>query len=279
MPELPEIETIRRGLERETVGRRVKTADVRVAKLVRRNGSKKAFQSRLEGTKIKVVVRKGALLTANLDSGEVLVFSLRHTGQLSRTTAKDEIDPDTKLVVSFTQGGQLRLVDPEGESEVFVLEPDEIANDLPELAELGLDPVAAPVSWTSFAQSLVNRRTGKLKPLLLDQSFIVGLGDLYADEILYDAGLRPERDVSTLSTMEIRRLYRSLVEVLHEATKNRGTSMDDHPFVDLHGKEGTFQEALQVWGRNGEPCHRCRGTITRGRVANHTTYFCPSCQV
>src|SRR5262245_47210417 len=173
MPELPEIETVRRGLERETVGRRVKTADVRVAKLVRRNGSKKAFQTRVEGTKIKGVDRKGSLLVTNLDSGDVVVFDLGETGRLLRAAPKDPVDPDTQLVVSFTQGGQLRLLDAEASSEAFVVEPTHLVDEVPELADLGLDPVAAPVSWVSFGQSLRAHRSDKLKPLLMDQSFVV----------------------------------------------------------------------------------------------------------
>ncbi|HEY3141928.1 MAG TPA: DNA-formamidopyrimidine glycosylase [Acidimicrobiales bacterium] len=279
MPELPEIETVRRGLERETVGRRVKTADVRVAKLVRKNGNKKAFQGRLEGTKIKGVDRRGSLLVAGLDSGDLLVFDLGGTGRLLRAAPKDPVDSGTQLVVSFTQGGQLRVVDANGGSEAFVVEPTMLVDEVPSLGELGLDPVAEPISWTTFARTLVARRTDKLKPLLLDPTFIVGLGELYADEILYDAGLRPDREVSTLSTMEIRRMYRSLVEILHEATKHHGTSLEAHPFVDLHGKEGTFQEELQVWGRDGQPCRRCRGTVTKVRAGKATSYVCLSCQV
>ncbi|MGH9210391.1 MAG: bifunctional DNA-formamidopyrimidine glycosylase/DNA-(apurinic or apyrimidinic site) lyase [Acidimicrobiales bacterium] len=279
MPELPEIETVRRGLERETVGRRVKTADVRVAKLVSRNGGKKAFQSRLEGTKIKGVDRRGSLLVTNLDSGELLVFDLGDSGRLLRTAPKDPVDGATQLIVSFTQGGQLRVIDPDGSSEAFVVEPSHLVDEVPSLSELGLDPVAEAISWTAFARALVVRRTDKLKSLLIDPTFIVGLGDLYADEILYDAGLRPDREVSTLSTMEIRRLYRSFVEILHEATKHHGTSTENHPFIDLHGNEGNFQEELEVWGRDGEPCRRCRGTVTKVRSGGRTNYVCPSCQV
>jgi formamidopyrimidine-DNA glycosylase len=279
MFELPEIETVRRGLEREAVGRRIRSADVNVSKLVRRNGSKKAFQGRVEGTKIKAVSRRGWLLLANLDNGDVLVLAMAKSGRVLRAAPKDPLEDGTGLVVSFTQGGQLRLIDPAGEAEVFVVGSDELTDELPDLAQLGLDPVAEPVSWTAFAQALVARRDAQLKPLLIDQSFVVGLGDLYADEILYDAGLRPERIVATLSTMEIRRLYRSVVEILHEATKHRGTSIDGHAFIDLHGKAGTYQEQLQVWDRDGKACRRCRGTVTKDRVAGRLTYFCPSCQV
>jgi formamidopyrimidine-DNA glycosylase len=279
MPELPEIETVRRGLERETVGRRVKSAEVKVAKLVRRNGSKKAFQSRVEGAKIKGVDRKGSLLVTNLDSGDVLVFDLGGTGRLLRAAPKDAVEDGTQLVVSFTQGGQLRMVDPDDASEVFVTDPAKLVDEVPHLGRLGLDPVASPVSWTAFAQALVARRADKLKALLLDQSFVVGLGDVYADEILYEAGLRPDREVSRLSTMEIRRLYRALVEILHEATKHHGTSVEARPFVDIHGKPGSFQDELQVWGRAGEACRRCRGTVAKMRVGGRTTFSCPSCQV
>lgn len=279
MPELPEIETMRRGLERETVGRRIKSVDVSSAKLVQRNGTRKAFESRVEGKKIKSVERRGSLLVVTLDSGELLVVDSGATGRLSRAAAKDPTDPSVQLVISFTQGGQLRLSDPEGAAEVFVVTPDTLTEEVPALAELGLDPVAGPVSWTAFAQALIARRNGKLKPLLLDSTFIVGLGGLYADEILYDAGLRPDREVSTVSTMEIRRLYRSLVEILHDATKHHGTSTEERPFTDLHGNPGGFQDELAVWGRDGQACQRCRGTVTRQRSGGRVTYWCPACQV
>ncbi|HET6834360.1 MAG TPA: DNA-formamidopyrimidine glycosylase [Acidimicrobiales bacterium] len=279
MPELPEIETVRRGLERETVGRRVKSADVVVTKATNRNGSRRAFQARLEGAKIRNVDRRGSLLVQALDTGELLVFDVGETGNLLRAAPKDDPPKDLLLSITFTQGGQLRLADPEGRAEAFVVTPELLVEEVPALADLGLDPVASPVSWTAFAQSLVNRRTEKLKVVLLDPTFVVGLGGLYADEILYDAGLRPDREVATLSTMEIRRLYRSLVEILHEATKHHGTSTEEHPFTDLHGKPGSFQDELQVWARDGEPCRRCRGTVTKLRSGGKVTYWCPSCQV
>jgi formamidopyrimidine-DNA glycosylase len=279
MPELPEIETIRRGLERDTVGRRVKSVDVPVAKAVHRNGSRKAFQARLDGVKLKSVDRRGSLLVFTLDSNELLVVDIGTSGQLLRTAPKDEMGKDTQVVLTFTQGGQLRMADPDGEAEAYVVAPELLVEEAPQLAVLGLDPVASPVSWTAFAQALVNHRSEKLKPLLLDQSFVVGLGGLYADEILHDAGLRPDREVSTVSTMEIRRLYRSLVEILHEATKHHGTSTEEHPFTDLQGTPGSYQDELQVWGRDGEPCRRCRQTVARQRAAGRVTYWCPSCQV
>src|SRR5215207_3762031 len=272
MPELPEIETVRRGLEREAVGRRVKAAEVAVADAVKRNGGKKAFESRLDGVKIKSVDRRGSLLVQTLDSGDLLVIDVGETGRLLRSGPKDPTDDDLLVTITFTQGGALRLFDSSKAAEAFVVSPDQLAGEVPALAELGLDPVAAPVSWTAFARSLVARRTSKLKPLLLDQTFVVGLGGL-------DAGLKPDREVATVSTMEIRRLYRSLVEILHEATKHHGTSTGDRPFTDLNGKPGGYQSELQVWGRDGEPCRRCRGVVSKQRSSGRVTYWCPSCQV
>jgi formamidopyrimidine-DNA glycosylase len=279
MPELPEIETVRRGLEREAVGRRVKAAEVAAPDAVKRNGSKKAFETRLDGVKIKSVDRRGSLLVMTLDSGDLLVVNVGDSGRLVRVTPKDAPDDDLLVTITFTQGGALRLSDPAKVAEAFVTTPETLLEEVPALGELGLDPVASPVSWTAFARSLVARRTSKLKPLLLDQTFVVGLGGLYADEILHDAGLKPDREVSTVSTMEIRRLYRSLVEILHEATKHHGTSTDEHPFADLNGKPGGFQSELEVWGRDGEACRRCRGTVSKQRSSNRITYWCPSCQV
>jgi formamidopyrimidine-DNA glycosylase len=279
MPELPEIETIRRGLEREAVTRRVKSAEVTVPDTVKRNGSKKAFESKLDGVKIKSVDRRGSLLVLTLDSGDLLVFDVAETGRLERVTPKEPAGDDLLLTITFTQGGALRLADTTKSAQAFVVAADQLREEVPQLAELGLDPVAAPVSWTAFARALVARRTSKLKPLLLDATFVVGLGGLYADEILHDAGLKPDREVSTLSTMEIRRLYRSLVEILHEATKLHGTSTEEHPFTDLNGKEGGFQSELEVWGRDGEACRRCRGTVSKTRSGKGITYWCQSCQV
>ena len=240
MPELPEIETLRRGLERETVGRRVKSVDVLVAKATNRNGSRKAFQAPARGRQDQAAsIAAGPCSCSALDTGELLVFDVGETGTLVRAAPKDDTPKDTAARRSRSpRAASCGWRIPRRGPRRSWSRPSCCSRRCRRSAELGLDPVASPVSWTAFAQSLVNRRSEKLKALLLDPTFVVGLGGLYADEILYDAGLRPDREVSTVSTMEIRRLYRSLVEILHEATKHHGTSTDEHPFTDLHGKAG-----------------------------------------
>jgi formamidopyrimidine-DNA glycosylase len=279
VPELPEVETIRRGLEREVVGKRIKTVDVNGLRSIRRHKSKKDFASRLEGAKVKSAKRRGKYLVLPLDTGDVLVAHLRMSGQLRRAQPKDAVEKHTHVVLNFTQGGQLRFVDPRTFGEMFVTSPDELTSELPELADLGFDPVDEPISINEFARRLLARPDAKLKAALVDQSFISGIGNIYSDEILWASGLRWDRTPRSLSNMEIRRLFRAIVEVLHDAIKHRGSTLSDQQYVDLAGRPGEFQDLHEVYDRAGEACRRCRATITKAKFAGRSTFFCPSCQV
>jgi formamidopyrimidine-DNA glycosylase len=278
MAELPELETVRRELEKEAVGKRFKAPEVTGAKVTRHNGNKKVFQGRLEGAKVKSVDRKGRHLVGNLDNGELLVLDLGDAGRLEKVAPKSVAPKGTSVVFAFTQGGQIRLVDPSGTSQAFVVAGDALAEEVPAIAAGGLDPVADAVSWTSFARVILARSV-KLKALLMDPEVVAAIGPIYSDEILWEAGLRHDRISSELSSQEIRRLFRALVETLHEAVKHRGTTVDDFPFVDLYGKPGDYQGELKVYGREGEPCRRCRAPIAKARYANRPLYYCEACQV
>ena len=278
MAELPELETLRRELEKESVGKRLKAPDVTGAKVTKRNGNKKVFQARLEGAKVKSVDRRGSYLVANLDNAELLVIDLGDQGSLEKVAPRSTPPKGTVVTFAFTQGGQIRLVDPSGTAQAFVVATDAVATDMPELAAGGLDPVADAVSWTSFARSLLGRNL-KLKSLLMDSEVVVGIGPIYSDEILWEAGLRHDRISSELSSQEIRRLFRALVETLHEAVKHRGTTIGDRPFVDLYGKPGDYQDHLKVYAREGEPCRRCRAPVAKVRFGGKPLYFCEECQV
>jgi formamidopyrimidine-DNA glycosylase len=277
LPELPEVETIRRGLDREVVGKRIKSVEVTGTRTIRRQ-TKKQFIAKLEGAKITGVDRRGKYLVLKLDTGELLIVHLRMSGQLRKAQPKDAVIKHTHVVISFTQGGQLRYVDPRTFGELFITAPDELTAVIPELAELGMDPVDEPISWTKFREMLL-RRTTKLKPLLMDQAFVAGLGNIYSDEILWEAGLRHDRTPQSLSTMEIRRLYRAIVEVLHEAVKHRGSTLSDQQYVDLQGRPGEYQLLHQVYDREGLACRRCRSSIVREKLGQRSTFFCPNCQI
>jgi formamidopyrimidine-DNA glycosylase len=278
MPELPEVETIRRDLEKEVVGKRVKTVEVSGERAVRRHPDHADFVSRLEGHKLESVTRSGKWIRFDLDGGEHLLVHLGMSGQLRKTGTKEPLDKHTHVVVTFTQGGQLRFVDPRTFGEVFVCSAEQLADELPEVAELGFDPVEDVMSWNAFGAMLMSRKV-KLKALLMDQRFVAGIGNIYSDEILWNAGLRHDRSSETLSTQEVRRLYRSIGEVLHEAIKLRGSSLADQQYRDLYGEAGKYQEEHKVFAREGEACRRCRQPIHRAKWSGRSTFFCASCQV
>jgi formamidopyrimidine-DNA glycosylase len=278
MPELPEVETIRRELEREVVGKKVKAVQVTGKRSIRRQ-TPAEFTSALEGCKITGAQRRGKYLLLPLDSGQVLVVHLRMSGQLLRTVPKDPVDKHTHVTITFTQGGQLRFVDPRTFGEMFLATPDEITSEIEELSTLGVDPVEAPMSWVDFGHLLRSKKM-KLKAFLTDQTMIAGIGNIYSDEILFDAGLRYDRETDTLTTQEIRRLYRSLVEILHEAIKYGGSTLADEQYVDLNGKPGEYQQHHQVYDREKQPCRRCRRhDIVKSKFAGRSTFYCEVCQV
>ena len=278
MPELPEVETIRRDLEKEVVGKKLKEVSVTGQRTVRRRPAE--FKEKLEGRKVVGVDRRGKYIVVRLDGPDVLVIHLRMSGQLLKASPKDPVAKHTHAVLTFAPPGamQVRFVDPRTFGELFVATPDEIGAVVPELSELGFDPLETPMSWERFGL-LVRGRKAKLKSLLMDQSFIAGIGNLYADEILFAAGLRYDRDSASISPQEARRLWRGMTEVLSEAIKARGSSLADEQYVDLYGRTGKFQEQHQVYAREGMRCLRCRATIARVKFAQRSTYFCPSCQV
>ena len=273
MFELPEVETVRRDLDRDLVGKKVKEVDASSMKTLARYKNRKAFTSQLDGMKITAVERSGLYIRIVLDGDSTLVVDLGSTGSLRRHANKDAVDPDTEIIITFTQHGQLRLVDAEGTAQVFVVDTDALADELPELDGYGLDPVEEPVSWTAFGRTLLSHKT-KLKTLLTDSSFVVGIGDIYADEILFHAGLRHDRLSDSLSSQEIRRLHRSVVGTLHDAIKYRGTSVEDRIFVDPFGEPGEYADHLEVWGKQGDLSGRSRLPIQRVKFGGSWTYFC-----
>jgi len=280
VPELPEVETIRRDLEREVVGKRIKSVEVSGNRSIRRHPSKKHFIARLEGRKITGVDRKGKYLLVKLEGGDILVIHLGMSGQLLRSkgAAKEKPDKHTHVIITFTQSGKLRFVDPRTFGELFITTPEELADEVPELGHLGFDPLEEMMSWTRFGE-LLHDKHSKLKSLLMDQKFVAGIGNIYSDEILFAAGLRYDRTSDSLSTQEVRRLYRAMVETLQEAIKHRGSSLADEQYRDLFGEVGEFQQMHKVYDREGEACRRCRSTIVRVKANGRSSFLCPQCQV
>ena len=276
MAELPEVETLRRQLERDVVGRKVKSVDVLDTKVIPRHSTKKQFAAMLDGAKLKSLIRRGTFLIFTLDTGDRLIVRPGTEGQLRKAAAKDDDEKGTAVVITFTQGGQLRYIDPKRTGELWILTPEQVAEGVDEIELLGYDVVDQPVPWADFAK-MVLQRSVKLKTLLADEDLLAGIGDVYSDEILYDAGLRFDRLSDSLSVQEVRRLYRSVVEILHDAIKHGGTSLEGG-WRDLHGASGGYGEYHRVFARDGEPCPRCRDVVSKAKFGGKTVYFCEQCQ-
>ena len=277
MAELPEVETLRRQLERDVVGRKVKSVEVHNAACITRHPSKKAFADMLEGAKLKSLIRRGTFLIFTLDSGDRFIIQPGAGGELRKTPAKDDLEDDTLVSITFTQGGQLRYIDGRRTGEMWVLTPEQVAEGVDEIELLGFDVVDQPVPWADFARMIMSRSI-KLKSLLTDEDLLAGIGPLYSDEPLYAAGLRYDRLSDSLSVQEVRRLYRSVVEILHDAIKHGGTTLPDGGWTDLHDAAGGYTEYHEVFARDGQPCHRCRDTISKAKFGGRNTYFCAECQ-
>ena len=268
LPELPEVETVRRDLASALVGARVEQVTVTGKRSVRRQHPD-AFATALTGARFEHIGRWGKYLLVGLDSGQVLVAHLRMSGQfLLAPSADAPSPPHTHAHVRFSDGRELRFVDPRTFGELFVTSPD-----LPELAGLGPDALA--VDLTAFA-ALLRARRARLKPLLLDQRVIAGIGNIYSDEILWTARLRWYRQADRLLPVEVRRLHGAMTAVLDEAIAHHGSSLGDGQYVDLWGQPGGYQERHNVYGR--AECPACGRPLDRTVVAQRSHYWCRACQ-
>ncbi|HEX6329767.1 MAG TPA: bifunctional DNA-formamidopyrimidine glycosylase/DNA-(apurinic or apyrimidinic site) lyase [Actinomycetota bacterium] len=278
--ELPEVEVMRRDLEKDVVGRKVAESEVRPSRnamrVIRRHGKRKEFTERLAGRKFTKAERRGKYVLLSMDNGDVLVVHFGMSGQFIRGNKRVALPPHTHVVITFQQGGDLRFVDPRTFGELFVTAADELGK-VKELQHIAIDPLDHVFTWNAFGGALAER-AAKMKQLLMDQKFVSGLGNIYSDEVLFAAGLRYDRMSDSLSSQEVRRLYRAMQEVLQEAIRFRGTTLDDEAYLDLFGKPGEFQNELKVYGRTGLPCRRCRTPVEAVKISGRNSYFCPQCQ-
>ncbi|MBR11519.1 MAG: hypothetical protein CL442_00010 [Acidimicrobiaceae bacterium] len=271
--ELPEVEIIRYALDREVAGRKVKTVEAASMAVLGRYRNRKQFASAVEGRKLGAVRRIGLLLVTELEGEDLLVIRPGAGATIRRHAARDAVAPGTELTITFTVGGQVRLIDPGGASEACVIAGGELMAEFPELASLGMDPAGEMIPWTTFGGQVLGRSM-PLKDLLCDDSIVVGVGDVYSDEILFHAGLRHDRLSDALSRQEVRRLHQALIQVVNDAIKYRGTDLEERPFVDVFGEPGIYGEHLAVYGRAGALSERNRTPIQRTKYKGRWTYYC-----
>ena len=282
MPELPEVETVRRGIERRAVGRVIERVEVFRERTVRRQG-REAIIDGLTGTRLVAARRRGKYLLCDLDSGGVLMMHLRMSGRVLVVDAGTARPPHTHVVMHLSPDAngmrhEMWFVDPRTFGEVVVFDRDDEASVAPELARLGPDPIVDGLDEATLASILRGRR-GNLKALLLDQHRIAGIGNIYADEILHRARLRHHRQPSRLDAPTRRRLLAAIHFVLRDAVEKGGSTLDDTQYVGIDGEPGWFQTEHRVYDRAGQRCLTCRNAnIVRRVVAGRSTCFCPRCQ-
>ncbi len=272
MPELPEVETLVRGLRDQLTHLRFSRVAVNLEKCVQE--SPRPFAHCLEGRRILQVERRGKNILMRLSGGNTLRVHLRMTGALRVVRAEAPLEKHTHVVFSFRGWPwQLRFLDPRQFGRLAG-ETSRGKQEIASLAALGPEPLE--ISAREFV-SLVRSKRRSLKPLLLDQHFLAGVGNIYADEALYRAKIHPRQKPEALEDRVILRLHRALRQILSEAIRAGGTTV--RTFADARGSAGRFQEFLRVYGREGEACRTCGAVILREKVGGRSTYYCPRCQI
>ena len=253
-------------------GRDVTSVAVTGARTVRRQAPE-ALVERLEGATLGPAGRIGKFLLVPLDDGaDTLVIHLRMSGQLLLTAPEWPLARHTHAVLGLSDQRELRFVDPRTFGELFVA-PTPVAA----LAHLGPDPLSAGWSAGVLRRALAGRK-GRLKLLLMDQRFVAGIGNIYSDEALFEAGLRFDRPAGSLDPGEVTRLHRAVRSTLREAVAHRGSTLSDAQYVDLFGAPGDYQSRHRVYGREGAPCPRCGGPVRRVSLGGRSTFLCETCQ-
>ena len=271
MPELPEVETVVRCLRRRLVGLEVRAIRLDFPPLVRNR--RKFPARRFVGRRVVGLRRRGKMILVDFSGGLTMIFHLKMTGQLLFEPASGPVDKHTHLRLSLRPGdSELRFRDVRKFGFMRGVSTNR-AGRAPELRSLGPEPLTLDLQ--AFRERLKGRR-GRLKSLLLNQAIIAGIGNIYADEILFASGIDPRAEASSLGPRRLERLWSSVREVLEEAISFKGTTVRD--FRDGDGFEGLFQNRLRVYGRDGEPCPRCKAPIRRLRISGRSAHFCPRCQ-
>ncbi|MEI6438526.1 MAG: bifunctional DNA-formamidopyrimidine glycosylase/DNA-(apurinic or apyrimidinic site) lyase [Candidatus Omnitrophota bacterium] len=271
MPELPEVETIRRDLDRLVKGLTIVDTQINDPRVIRQGA--KAFMAAVRGKRIVAVGRRGKALILDL-GGSFLVVQPMMTGQLVAVPAARKFVPARDARVIFALSKKTTLV--YNDQRLFGrLEVVRSLNDHAHIRKLGPEPLTKDFSVAGFVAALGKRRT-PVKPLLLDNRLVAGIGNIYASESLFAAGIHPDRRACSLSEVEAKKLFEAIRAVLALAVKLRGTSMRN--YRDGKGREGKFQKVIKVYGRDGKPCGRCGAEISRIVQSQRSTFFCGKCQ-
>jgi formamidopyrimidine-DNA glycosylase len=271
MPELPEVETIKEDLRRLVAGSEIERAEILDSSLVEQPSTEE-FASRLEGARITGAHRRAKHLIVELASGDSLVFQLKIGGQLLLVPPVEEPEKALMLVLHLNGDRRLFLRDETGFTRARLLDAGELEE---RLSSLGPEPLEDGFD-AGYLRRTIGSRRAQIKPLLLDQKVVSGVGNIYADEILYDARLHPRRKANTLSGDEWEALHAAIRTNLAAGVEHRGTTV--RLYRDVLDRPGEHQNYLRVFEKHGRPCPGCEGEVVREKVSGRPSHFCPACQ-
>ncbi|NLY10928.1 MAG: DNA-formamidopyrimidine glycosylase [Firmicutes bacterium] len=275
MPELPEVETIRLTIMPEVVNKTIKEVSFFYPRILPKN-TPEEFIENVQNRKIVDIKRRGKYLLFELDSEQLIIMHLRMTGRLltyKSTEAEATIEKHTSVIFTFTDNSQLRFVDQRKFGTIYLIAPENISI-IAGLKDIGPEPLSGDFSLPYLKKILDSNRT--IKSLLLDQKLIAGIGNIYADEILFRSRIHPTRTGKSITLQEQELLHKAAQEVLKEALLHEGTTIRD--YLTGSGMKGNFQNRLRVYGKTGEKCVNCDSLVERIKVAGRSTHYCPSCQ-
>jgi formamidopyrimidine-DNA glycosylase len=275
VPELPEVETVRRRLAPVVEGRRLERVEIADPRLTRPADPVEVARE-LEGERVAVVDRRGKYLIVRFESGRALLIHLRMTGTVllndGRHLAEGE-DPHRRAVITLDDGSDVTYRDVRRFGTWLLLEPDEVEAYVD--ARVGREPLGDAYKAKHLAEKL-ERRKAPIKAAILDQTTVAGVGNIYADEALWRARVHPLSPAHTLDAEQVKAVHRGIRDALRMGIRRQGSTLRDYRLPD--GGEGGMQHEFKVYGRGGEPCERCGTPIDKIRVAGRGTWYCPSCQ-
>ncbi|OPA80927.1 DNA-formamidopyrimidine glycosylase [Paenibacillus selenitireducens] len=273
MPELPEVETVKRTLNQLIVGKTIERVTVSLPRIIQRPDDALQFEHVLAGHTFQRVERRGKFLRMILD-GLVLVSHLRMEGRYGVFRQDEPVEKHTHVIFHFTDQTELRYKDVRQFGTMHLFQPGEDLQ-LPPLNKLGIEPLDEQFTLDRF-KSVIAKRSTAIKPTLLNQAYVVGIGNIYVDESLFRAGVHPETKANTLSDQQLEDIYHAVIATLSEAVDAGGSSIKS--YVNGQGEMGMFQQQLQIYGRKDEPCVQCGAMIMKSVVGGRGTHYCPRCQ-
>lgn len=272
MPELPEVETVRRGLEKLVKNKKIKNVQVLWPRIIEQP-EVPIFEATLIGETIESIGRRGKFLIFHLSHYE-MISHLRMEGKYQYFEKEEPIDKHTHVIFTFEDGSQLRYHDVRKFGRMTIVEKGS-SNTYKGILKLGPEPLPDLFLLKDFTEGLQKSHKA-IKPLLLDQKLVTGLGNIYVDEALWEAKIHPEQPADSLRPKEIKLLRQAIIDVLSRAIEAGGTTI--RSYLNALGESGSFQVALHVYGQTGEACVRCQTPIVKTKVAQRGTHYCPTCQ-